>query len=129
MNTFFKIRFGELSIMEGGISASRMKDALYGKKKELQNIIYHKKPTIPYHFNYTRLTYFGSYYETPTYVVISTPFRISYPEIIPEYPERWRFNETDFQKLEDDSSVSKVYTNRGLDVYLTAPISEIRTII
>jgi len=122
MNTFFKIRFEELSIMEGGISVSRMKDALYGRK-ELQNVIYYIEPTIPDHFNYTKLTYFGDYYERPRYVVISTPFRIGSPEISPEFPERWRFNETDFLKLENDSSVSKFYTNRELDVYLTRPVS------
>lgn len=123
MNTFFEKRSEILRIIDGGISASRMKDALYGSK-ELQNVVYYANSSIPYHFNYTSSLLFGDYYGKPVYVIISKVFRISSSKINPEYPERWRFNQTDFFMLENDKSVSKVYSNQELDIYLLNPISE-----
>jgi len=126
MDTFFEKRYELLHTMEGGISASRMKDGLYGNSKKLSNIIYYKKPSIPHHFNYTSLSFFGDYYSEPVYVVISMRFRIMYPKNFPEYPEKWRFNQTDFFMLENDKSVSKVYSNQEIDIYLLIPISSIQ---
>ena len=123
MNTFFGIRSEELQVMEGGISTYRIKDALYGRSKRLNNVKYRTTQSIPNHFNYTSLSYFGDYYSEPVYIVISKLFRILYPNLIPEFPERWRFNQTDFFMLENDKSVSKVYCNRELDIYLLNPIS------
>jgi len=122
MDTFFKIRSEDLQIMEGGISADRIKDALCGRSTILKNVVYRKKPSIPYHFNYNDCSYFGNYYDRPVYVVISKLFRICYPILLPEYQAAWRFNQTDFYMLENDKSVSRVYSNYELDVYLLNPI-------
>lgn len=123
MATFFEIRSEELRIMEGGISVYRFKDALYGRSKSLTNVEYRRTPSIPDHFNYTSILCFGDYYEDPVYAVIAKSIKIFYLNVIPDYPERWRFNQTDFFMLENDKSVSKVYSNRELDVYLLNPIS------
>jgi len=128
MDTFFKIRSEELQILEaeGGVSAYRFKDALYGTYAELTNVVYRTKttPSIPNHFNYTTILYFGDYYGYPAYVIIDKLFRMLYPNLLPDYPERWRFNKTDFFMLENDKSVSKIYSNREVDIYLLNPISK-----
>jgi len=124
MDTFFKVRSEELQVMEGGISASRLEDALYGRSTRLTNVVYRTTPSIPDHFNYTSILYLGDYYEDPVYVVIGKYIRIVYPNLIPDYPERWRFNQTDFFMLENDRSVSKIYSNREIDIYLLNPISK-----
>lgn len=120
MDTFFEIRSDELQILEGKIRTYRIKDALYGESKQLSNV--RRSPTtIPSHFNYTTSSYFGDNYNTHVYAVINTLFRMGDSRIIPEYPEKWRFNQTDFFLLENDISVSKVYSNQELDIYLTKP--------
>lgn len=124
MDTFFKIRSEKLQLMEGGISVSRLRDALYGRSIALTNVVYRTTPSIPDHFNYTSGLYFGDYYGDHVYVVIGKQFRIFYPNLIPDYPERWRFNQTDFFMLENDWSVSKIYSNLEIDVYFLNPISK-----
>lgn len=121
MNTFFEIRSEELIVVEGGINVFRIKDALYGKSKQLINL--RTTRFIPDHFNYVNICYFGDNYVDSRYVIISKLFRILYPNLLPEYPEKWRFNQADFLMLENDKSVFKIYSNRELDVYLINPIS------
>lgn len=87
----------------------------------MNNVKYYLQKSIPDHFNYTSLSFFGDYYSQPVYVVINTLFRIQYSKILPEYPEKWRFNQTDFLMLENDKSVYKVYSNREIDIYLLVP--------
>jgi len=121
---FFETRNENFQLLQGGMSVSRMKDALYGTRKGFKNII-HETPIIPDHFGYKNATYLGNNYgPTPMYLVISTLFRISNQVFLPEYPEKWRFNQMDFQMLENDITVSKTYSNRELDIYLINPILE-----
>jgi hypothetical protein len=124
ISMFFETRNENFQLLQGGLSVFRMKDALYGTRKSLKNIIY-ETPIIPDHFGYKNATYFGNYYgPTPMYLVLSTLFRISSQALIPEFPERWRFNQMDFRMLENDVTVSKTYSNRELDIYLLNPILE-----
>ena len=122
LNSFIEIRAENIEITEGGLNIYRMKHALYGKTAPLINVVISMAQSIPPHFNYTKATYLGDYYGNSTYMIISTPFRIFWPKVIPEYPEKWNFNQNDFYKLENDESVSRVYSNRELDVYLLNPI-------
>lgn len=121
INTFFETRNEDLQLLEGGLSVSRMKQAIYGTHRSMKNII-SSPAKIPDHFGYQNVTHFANNYRpTPMYLVINTMFRISNQVIFPEYPERWRFNQMDFLMLENDVTVSKTYSNRGLDIYLLNP--------
>ena len=121
IDTFFEIRNEQIQIIDVGISVDRIKDALYGRSKKMENVVYRTTFKVPYHFGYTNDTYFGNTFREPTYFTVGALFRISYQALIPEYPERWNFNQTDFFMLENDMSVSKVYSNREFDVYLLNP--------
>ncbi|NLE05061.1 MAG: hypothetical protein GX638_09725, partial [Crenarchaeota archaeon] len=57
METFFEKRSDELEIMQLTISVSRMKDALYGQSKKLDNVKY-ETPQVPDHFGYINISYF-----------------------------------------------------------------------
>lgn len=119
INTFFEIRNENFNVLEAGLSVKRMKDALYGTRKGLKNIMY-ITPKIPAHFGYNNTTtHFGSYYgPKPMYLAINTPFRILNQALIPDYPERWKFSQMDFIMLENDVTISKIYSNREMDIYL-----------
>jgi hypothetical protein len=122
MKTFFEKRAIELRIIEGGISVSRIKDAIYGLSTNLKNVVYYKTATIPPHFDYTSSSHLGDYYQESVYLVISALFKIKYPKILPDYPQTWEFNNADFSMLENDKSVSKIYSNRELNIYILSPI-------
>jgi hypothetical protein len=128
ISRFIETRNENVQLLYGGLSVSRIKDALYGTRIRLANII-HETPEIPNHFGYKNANYFGNYYgPKPMYLVISTLFRIYNQELIPEYPEKWRYNHMDFLMLENDVTVSKTYSNRQLDIYLLNPIREVFSI-
>lgn len=118
VNTFFEKRCEELKIIEGGVFVYRIKDALYGKSTKLKNVEVRKNESIPFHFGYTESNNFGDLYEESLYVVISSRLKIVYPNIFPEYPDTWKFNQKDFCMLENDDSVSKIYTNNEISIYL-----------
>lgn len=121
MNKFFETRNENFQLLQGGLSVSRMSDALFGTQITLKNIIY-VTPKIPDHFGYTNSNHFGDNYGPyPMYLVMSTLFRITYQSLFPEFPEKWRFNQMDFLMLENDVTVSKEYSNGELDIYLLNP--------
>ncbi len=122
MNTFFENRVEDLEILELRISVSRIHDALYGRHKELKNVVYAGQNPLPEHFGYINTTNFGNYYDTPKYFVLCTLGRIVYPKVLPEFPKIWTYNFTDFCMLEKDISVSKIYSNHELDIYLLCPL-------
>jgi hypothetical protein len=121
ISTFQETRNENLRLLQGGLNVYRMKDALFGRRIELKNIIF-DIPEIPDHFGYREAAHFGnSYRPRSMYLVIGTLFRISNQMLIPEYPELWRFNQMDFLMLENDVTVAKTYSNRQLDIYLLNP--------
>ena len=121
VEAFIDKRDENIEFIEGGINVFRIKDAIYGRSKQFHNLYYWPNSLIPPHFNYTYSQYFGNNYEKPVYLVISSLFRIIYPKSIPDYPKKWKFNQTDFIKLENDTSVSRVYSNHVVDIYLLNP--------
>lgn len=122
MNTFFDKRDEDIQIIEGGLSVSRISDALYGTIKQLKNVNY-ILPPIPPHFGYLNRIYFSDNYNESSYLIMSTLFRIYYRALFPDFPQRWKFNQADFHNLENDRSVSKFYSNHEIDIYLLNPLS------
>jgi hypothetical protein len=71
----------------------------------------------PVHFNYTERSRLGESYESDRYMMINQRGRIYYPEVFPNYPENWRYDPQDFDRLERDDSVARVYDNGGHNQY------------
>lgn len=70
----------------------------------------------PYHFNYTESPTLGTSYTTDRYLILHALDKVLYEKVYPELRE-FRFVPSDFEKLERDPSVAKLYSNGGLDVY------------
>jgi hypothetical protein len=70
----------------------------------------------PWHFGYAENTTLGESYTGDNYMVLSEMDRTIYKEVFPKMAEL-RFCSSDFEKLEHDPSVDKLYNNGGLDVW------------
>ncbi len=117
INSFFEKRDENLPINIGLISIERLKDGLYGRSKKLTNIETGEAPIIPEHFGYINNTHFAEYYGKSGYFIMPSLFKIYYEKIFPEFPDSWKFNQTDFFMLENDNRAHKIYSNRELDIY------------
>jgi len=116
----------QIVIEELGISHWRFSNAIYGvnestlmESESISNII---KP-IPDHFSYHNKSTLGEYYNESTYMIITRLARIRYPEAYPNYKELWRFTPQDFNQLQGDNSVNRVFDNGDFEAYLIRPNS------
>jgi len=71
----------------------------------------------PDHFTYDHNQFFGEMYKKDRYLSISAQSRIYSPKIWPEYKGKWRYNSEDFEKLEIDYTVNKIYYNGDVEFY------------
>lgn len=68
-------------------------------------------------FNYTEHDRYGSNFEEDRFLTITRLGRLLYPETFPNYEERWRFHPEDFERLERDESINRVYDNGDYTQY------------
>lgn len=71
----------------------------------------------PGRFNYTRHATLGESYDADQYLVIAEHGRQFYPAAYPGYEDDWRYQPADFERLETDPTVSRIYTNEEFDIY------------
>lgn len=72
---------------------------------------------VPYHFGYDTNSSLGDFYNSSTFLILTSQDRIIYHEIYPEI-ESLRYLPQDFARLAQDSTLDKLFSNGGLDVYL-----------
>jgi hypothetical protein len=72
-------------------------------------------PRIPDHFGYGDYVTLGEQYSEDTYATITGFDTVIYDTV---WKEVGRFSQSDFARLQEDSTVMKVYANGELDVYL-----------
>lgn len=117
MKWFFASRNDNYYIQEIGISQSRFHEMLFGTSKYSKSIRYNDETRPIDHFNYTISPSYGDSYMDARYLLISELGRISSRYLHPNYYAFWRFTQYDFYKLENDSTVYKIYSNHNLDIY------------
>jgi len=71
---------------------------------------------IPWHFGYDTKQNLGQFFDNDTYMLLSGRDRVIYQDIWPEMASI-RLQPQDFNKIEEDNSINKLYSNDGLDVY------------
>ncbi len=71
---------------------------------------------IPFHFGYDDNINLGDYYSENIYMVLTYRDRILYKEVFPEIAHL-RFTEDDFDELNVDNSLTKIYENGGFNSY------------
>jgi hypothetical protein len=72
----------------------------------------------PDHFGYNMTSSLGSFYNEPHYFLLTNAGKFYYPNIYPEFPQKWRFDANDFERLKTDVSVQQIYDNGNLDIRL-----------
>ncbi len=97
----------------------RFADALLGKseseRREDEEFDPYGSPEIADHFGYGDHVTLGDQYSEDTYAAITCYDTVIYSTV---WKAVGRFNQSDFARLEEDSTVMKVYANGELDVYL-----------
>ncbi len=117
METFFSYRDDTIPILELGISQSRFHDAIFGRSAIKKNVIYGEMVRPPDHFGYGKYASFSDLFESPRYLLLTNLGRNLFLRIYPEFQDAWRFTPEDFDRLNIDRGVHKIYTNGNLDIY------------
>ncbi|CAD6490808.1 MAG: hypothetical protein ANIMEMIM_00020 [Candidatus Argoarchaeum ethanivorans] len=118
MGWFFEYRSESLLIDDRGVPQIRFWAALHGVATPHPNIRCYPPDSPPDHFGYLENVAYGESYTEDRYYVDCKLSRIIYPEMAPEYKSLWKITPEDFYRLDnDDSSVSKLYSNGELWVY------------
>ncbi|OYR41428.1 hypothetical protein [Halorubrum sp. Eb13] len=102
--------------LEASFSYYRYSHALYGLRTGPEDTPSFQRS--PDHFNYDVDTFMGSNYTNNHYLLISHRARIFYPEIYPRFQENWRFTPEEFDRLEQDRTVTRTYDNGDQTQYL-----------
>ena len=106
-----------------GINQARFLSAIYGEKGYRSIIIKRLNYAMPPdHFSYNDNTSLGEYYNETRYIMITHLARIRYPTSYPDYKELWRFTPSDFNQLQSDNTVIRLYDNGGFESYLVKSI-------
>jgi hypothetical protein len=118
MCMFFENRDPSISTLEYGGDQRRFYDAMYGGHSS--SVI--SRGTLPLdHFGYNVTHSFGSNYNSRRYFLLSEVGRGFYRNTFPEFPDRWGFTDRDFQMLELDASIIRIYSNNDFEIFLTEP--------
>lgn len=110
-------RNDELLVEEFGIKQYRFEDLLRGTEGTSPTI--RRQNTMPPpHFNYTVYETLSQSYDDDRYLLLTEKGRRTYPERFPDYRDQWRYTPDDFEQLEFDRSVNRVYDNGEFNTYL-----------
>lgn len=72
---------------------------------------------LPYHFGYDNNLTLGDSYQQEVYVIFREQDRVFYQDVLPGMA-KYRYEPADFPKLEQDSTLVRIYSNSGVDAYL-----------
>jgi hypothetical protein len=105
-------------LSEFGVETNRFRDAIHGRENYTDDqVVTSDTDRIPRHFGYTENDTLGTSYEDQKYIVLSAAGRGFYESVYPGYEAFWKFERSDFERLERDPTVSSVYDNGEYDVY------------
>lgn len=112
-NKEFKIDITGITVQPGEFG-----DFLYGAEIRREKIrTYSTKLRPPYHFGYQNSSSLANYYSKDFYLVTNLKEKFIYKEIFPEMA-KYRWYEKDFDSLNQDSGLVKVYNNGQMDLWL-----------
>lgn len=103
-------------IEQFGIEQRRFHDVHYGKRTA-SPIIRYEETVPPPHFNYTTHQTLGQSYSDDRYFMVTRLGRITYEKKFPDYEEFWRYTPDDYERLEYDPTVHRIYSNGEFETY------------
>jgi hypothetical protein len=113
-------RNNKILIDQIGIEQWRFFDAIdYHKVSESETLRKSIRP--PDHFNYNNKTSLGSNYNVYRYLVISYFGKIYYQQVYPDYKIKWKYGPEDFENLQNDNTVNRIYVNGEFEAYMIKP--------
>jgi len=71
----------------------------------------------PVHFGYDQYQMYGESCESDNYFLNNRLSRLRDPEIFPELEATWRWTPSDYEQLEQDPSVARIYHNGEFEVF------------
>lgn len=118
MTTFFDTRNVSIATLDIALSEGGFFSAIYGNNVQKINVT----DSLPVdHFGYENNTSLSASYNSSQYLLLNDLGAHYYEYIYPQFVDRWRFTPEDFQKVELDKGVDRVYSNGALTVYLINP--------
>lgn len=111
-----------LGALYGSATPYKFGEFMYGiNRSKLRTDVYRYAgwETVPDNFGYNNSTYLGNNFNDTRYLPISSMDKLSYTEVWATFG---RYTQNDFNKLNDDKSVDKIYSSRDLDIWLINPI-------
>lgn len=106
------------ALTEFGVETHRFRDAIYGRETyDDDQVVASDTDRIPSHFGYAENDTLGASYDRDKYLVLTAAGRGFYESVYPDYREFWRYEQSDFERLPRDPTVSSVYDNGEYDVY------------
>ncbi len=101
----------------------QQRPANQGQYKPLPTSFVAAGTQMPYHFGYDTHSMLGESYSDARYMILSPADRLLHTEVFPRMAE-FRFYPADFEKLEHDTSLDKLYINGGLDIWYIHPMAQ-----
>jgi hypothetical protein len=123
MKWFFASRDQNFELSTIGIYPLRFADFLLDTKTRdsqinLQSVVLDPQNALnlPWHFGYDQRSELKDWYTQDAYLLLDQADKALYQQVYPEL-QNIRFTPADFAKLDQDPSLSKLYSNGGLTVY------------
>ncbi len=119
---FFSYRDESIPVMEIGLFSFRYNHVLYGASSQRLKIPYNNYNFFipPDHFGFQNETESKIFLGSPKYLLLNDRGREFYPEIYPEFPDKWRYLPNDFQQLKSVNTIQKVYSNTNLEIFMVS---------
>lgn len=122
MRWLFQNQNEDRLIWEEGIRQHRWADFIFGPRDDEQPRNIRREPTVKAHFGYEEIDKMGENYSG--YFIMTEVIMITYRNIFNDYEEYWRFNETDFERLEKDDTVNRIYDNGFFKSYYIEEVGD-----
>lgn len=118
MDWFLNNRESSLSISCISIFPNRFGDFLLPVQNGIKYSFNRK--SLPWHFDYVKNISLGESYAKDSYMVLNAMDRTIYKVVFPGMA-KFRYSSNDFEKIDHDQSVDKLYDNKGLDIWFIHP--------
>ena len=115
MKTFFSIRDSTVSALELGLFQYNFYDAIYGSNAQKKSVVW--RENLVDHFGYDKFNSISDSYNRSYYLILNEVGKESSFVINPQYKDKWKFNQDDFNKLNLDNKVQLIYEYGNLEIY------------
>lgn len=121
---FFNAKNDELLVDEVFYLQDRFASYVLGEAQasERHDVRSHRaQPYPPDHFGYNETATLGEHYSEARYVIVNPVVRVVYRDL---WPDVARFTEAEYERLEVDPTVNRLYDSNDFNIYLVRPVED-----